>query len=343
MNIVVLCAGISTEREVSIKSGSNVCEGLRAKGHNAVLIDVFSGTEDINIFEKAKNEYDIKKETKYIESLSKQVMEEANMGRDFFGPNVIELCKKADIVFMALHGKYGEDGLCQAAFDLHGIKYTGSGYLASAIGMDKGITKQMFKALNVPTPKSVWIKKGESTDLSDYNMQIPVVVKACNGGSSVGVVIVKDESDYHKAVDTCFALDDGILIEEYVEGREFSIGVISNKALPIVEIIPNDGWYDYENKYKEGATTEVCPAKLSEEETNKMKKIAEDACAAIGAGPYSRADVLMDRQGNMFCLEVNTLPGMTATSLIPREAQALGEDFPSLCDRLVKLSLEKYQ
>lgn len=343
MNIVVLCGGISTEREVSIRSGSNVCRGLRDAGHNAILMDVYFGLDDVDIFEKSKESYDVDKETLVIQSYSKDVEETKKTRKNFFGKNVISICQKSDIVFMALHGKYGEDGLCQAAFDLNGIKYTGSGYLASAIGMDKGVTKQIFVAQNVPTAKSVWIKKGESTELSDYGMDIPVVVKACNGGSSVGVVIVKTIDDYEEALKTCFELDDKILVEQFIEGREFSIGVLDKKALPIVEIIPKNGWYDYKNKYVAGATEEVCPAELSEEETKIMQQVAVDACNAVGCEPYSRADVMMDKDGNMYCLEVNTLPGMTATSLIPREAQAIGIDFATLCDKLVKLSLKKYE
>lgn len=342
MNIVVLCGGISTEREVSITSGTMVCDALRSKGHNAVLLDVYFGTEDKDIFDTAKSDYDAFEEKKKIQALSAKVDEEKNNRKDFFGTNVIELCQSADIVFMALHGKYGEDGLCQAAFDLYGIKYTGEGHLTSAIGMDKGVTKQIFLSQGVPTAKSVWIKKGESTNLEDYRMKVPVVVKACNGGSSVGVVIVKEEAEYEAAVDACFELDDQILIEEFIKGREFSVGVVDKKALPVVEIIPKNGWYDYKNKYQAGAVEEVCPAELSGALTAKMQKVAEDACNSIGCEAYARADVMMDEDGNMYCLEVNTLPGMTPTSLIPQEAQAIGMDFPTLCDYLIELSLKKY-
>ncbi len=341
MNIVVLCGGNSTEREVSINSGAMVCKALREKKHNAILMDVYFGIDDTDIFNNTTKQYDVEETKKYIQSLSSKVKKD-NERKNFFGNNVIEICQKADIVFMALHGKNGEDGKCQAAFDLFGIKYTGSGQLASAIGMDKGVTKQIFMSKGVPTAKSVWIKKGESTKLSDYGMKIPVVVKACNGGSSVGVVLVHDESEYEDALRTCFEFDNQILIEDFIMGREFSIGVINKKALPVVEIIPKDGWYDYKNKYKAGATEEICPANLNIELTKKMQKIAEDACNAIGCEPYARADVMMDEEENMYCLEVNTLPGMTETSLIPQEAREIGMDFATLCDYLVGLSLNKY-
>ena len=188
MNIVVLCGGNSTEREVSINSGYNVCGALREKGHNAILLDVFFGNKDLSIFEKSEKEYDVMAERDHIRSLSSKVKEEEKIRKSFFGENVLEVCAKADIVFLALHGKNGEDGKCQATLDLHGIKYTGSGALASAIGMDKAVTKQIFIAKGVPTAKSVWIKKGEDTSLEAHGMKAPVVVKACNGGSSVGVV-----------------------------------------------------------------------------------------------------------------------------------------------------------
>lgn len=341
MKIVVLCGGTSTERDVSINSGYNVCEALRSKGHNAILLDVFFGTENVNIFDDTESDYDITKVRDEIRQMSSKVKEEETKRKSFFGENVIEICSKADIVFMALHGKNGEDGKCQAAFDLFGIKYTGSGSLASAIGMDKAVTKQIFMAKQVPTAKSVWIKKGQETSLEHYNMNVPVVVKACNGGSSVGVVLVKDISEYEAAVAECYKLDNQILVEDYIDGREFSIGVINGKALPIVEIIPNEGWYDYENKYKDGATTHVCPAELNEELTAKMQKAAEEAYDAIGCEPYARIDFMMDKEGNVYCLEVNTLPGMTSTSLIPDEARAVGVDYPTLCENIVMLSLNK--
>ena len=343
MNIVVLCGGNSTEREVSINSGYNVCHALREKGHNAVLADAFFGLENTDIFNLSKNDYNIEKERDYIYSLSSKVAQTEKTRKSFFGENIIEACKKADIVFLALHGKNGEDGKCQAAFDLFGIKYTGSGHLASAMGMDKAVTKQIFMSKGVPTAKSVWIKKGENTNLFDYNMKFPVVVKACNGGSSVGVVLVNDEKEYKEALNVCFELDNQILIEDFIEGREFSIGVINNKALPIVEIIPKAGWYDYENKYKAGATDHICPAILEEKTAEKMMKVAEDACKAIGCEVYARADVMLDKDGKMYCLEVNTLPGMTPTSLIPDEAGAIGIDYPALCENIIDLSLKKYK
>ena len=342
MKIVVLCGGNSSEREVSINSGYNVCKALRNMGDNAILIDAFFGTDDLNIFDKTVDTYDVEKARDEIREKSESVEKIYKERNTFWGENTMEICMKSDIVFIALHGKNGEDGRCQAAFDLRGVKYTGSGYEASAIGMDKGMTKQIFEYKNVPTAKSVWLKKGDDTSLDKIGMEVPVVVKACNGGSSVGVELVMSEDEYDDAVKESFKYDNHILVEKYIKGREFSIGVINDKALPVVEIIPKNGWYDYKNKYQSGATEDVCPANLSEEETVKMQQVAVSACKAIGYEAYARADVMMDEDGNMYCLEINTLPGMTNTSMVPIEANEIGIDFDHLCKKLVEISLEKY-
>ncbi|MBR2213310.1 MAG: D-alanine--D-alanine ligase [Eubacterium sp.] len=343
MNIAVLCAGLSTERAISIKTGYNVCKALREKGHNAVLVDAYFGHTDPNVFENSVNDYDIDVERYKIDSLTGDISRYYLKGRPFFGQNVLFICEQADIVFNALHGRYGEDGLVQAVFDMYCIKFTGSGHVASAIGMDKGVTKQIFKGRDVPTPQSIWMKKNDDYDFAKTGMEFPVVVKAANGGSSVGVYIANNEEEYKDAIFECFKIDKSLLVEEFIDGREFSVGVFERKALPVVEIIPKDGWYDYENKYEPGATEEVCPAELTEEQTQKMQKIAEDACNEIGCEVYARADIIMTETGDMYCLEVNTLPGMTETSLIPQEAKAIGMDFPELCEKIVEVSLKKYE
>ncbi|MBR3646131.1 MAG: D-alanine--D-alanine ligase [Lachnospiraceae bacterium] len=342
MNIVVLCGGISTEREVSINTGSKVCEALRSKGHNAVMVDVYFGTDKKDLFALSADSYDIEKAKEEI-SANNGIVEETIKSRDyFFGENVISICYDCDIVFMALHGENGENGKVQATFDLMGIKYTGSGCLGSAMAMDKAISKQVFMSNKIPTPKGVWLKKGESNSLEDIGMTIPCVVKPCCGGSSVGVTIVESVDDYQRALDESFRLEDEVVIEQYVKGREFSVGVIDGKALPIIEIIPKVGFYDYKNKYIPGMTDDVCPAQISAELTDKMQKIAVDVYNALKLESYGRVDVLMEENGDMYCLEANTLPGMTATSLLPQEAAVLGIDFPSLCDKLIEISLKKY-
>ncbi len=343
MNIVVLCGGTSSERAVSLVTGEQVCRALRKKNNNAILLDVFIGHEGINKDIFNDKEYDIDKELEYIKNNSADLAQLKKERKDFFGPDVIELCKDSDIVFLALHGANGEDGRVQATFDLMGIKYTGSDYLGSAMAMNKAVTKQMFKAGNVPIAKSFSLKsEDKDTDISKYDMSYPVVVKTNCGGSSIGVYIAKDENEYHEALKKAFELENEVVVEDYIKGREFSVGVIDYKPLPIIEIIPKEGFYDYENKYKPGATEDKCPAELSDEVTKKMQNAAYLAAKSLGLSVYCRIDILTDENYNCYCLEANTLPGMTPTSLLPQEAAAMGMDFPSLCQHLVEISLKKY-
>ncbi|MBS4968121.1 MAG: D-alanine--D-alanine ligase [Lachnospiraceae bacterium] len=345
MKIVVLAGGTSTEREVSIVSGTMVCKALREKGHQAILVDVFCGVEVPQVDDELfMEDYDVDQAAAYMRSFDGRLAEIQAGRREFFGPNVLELCQYADVVFLALHGANGEDGKVQAAFDLFGIRYTGTGYLSSAIAMDKTLTKQFFRAHQVPTPEGISLVKGEgSTKLEDYGMSLPVVVKPCCGGSSVGVYIARTEQEYKEALDHAFAYENELIVESYIEGREFSVGVVDGKAYPVIEIAPIEGFYDYTNKYKAGSTIETCPAELSEEQTQEMQRYAEQGAAALGIESYCRLDFMMAENGKMYCLEANTLPGMTPTSLLPQEAQVLGMNFADLCDHLVQLSLKKYE
>lgn len=342
MKIVVLAGGISTERSVSIVSGSKVCEALRSKGHDAILVDVYFGKEEISVADAFSKDYDLAGEIAYIESCNDRLEEEMGKDREFFGPNVMELCKCADIVFLALHGENGENGKVQAVFDLFNIKYTGAGHLSSAIAMDKGLTKKMLSGSGVPMPKGIVLEKDDHTEvLADYNMEFPVVVKPCCGGSSVGVYIVHDQAEYVSALKEAFSYEHEVVVEDYIAGREFSVGVIAGKAYPIIEIAPISGFYDFKNKYTQGATVETCPAELSAEKTAEMQAYAVKATEELGIDSYVRWDFLMNENGNLFCLEGNTLPGMTPTSLLPQEAQAVGIDFPSLCELLIECSLKR--
>ncbi|MGI6012166.1 MAG: D-alanine--D-alanine ligase family protein [Ruminococcus sp.] len=344
MKIVVLAGGISTEREVSIVSGSKVCQALREKGHDAILLDVFFGKEDICPEEAFPAEYHLDREIAYIQSFNEQAKTAREAKRDFFGPNVIELCKKADVVFLALHGENGENGKVQAAFDLLRIKYTGTGHLSSAMAMDKGLTKKLLKASGVPVPEGVLLKKGQdSAAPEELGLSFPVVVKPCCGGSSVGVFIVGTQDEYEKALGEAFGYEDEIVVEEYISGREFSVGVVDGTVYPVIEIAPLEGFYDYKNKYTAGSTVETCPADIPEELTRQMQKYAAMANQALMVEGYARWDFLMKDDGSIYCLEGNTLPGMTPTSLLPQEAQVLGIDFPELCQLLVQASMKKYE
>lgn len=343
MKIVVLAGGLSTERDVSFSSGMQVNKALKRKGHDAILIDVFLGydqevTEDIF----TKN-YDWAADIGAVSENAPDIAKVKAMRKDqsdnFFGPNVIDLCQKADIVFLALHGENGEDGKIQAAFDLLGIRYTGTGYKSSALAIDKAITKQLFLRYNIPTPKDLL----ESTDGDASTMEYPCVVKVCCGGSSVGVYIVKNETEYNKAMEQARKYEGRVLVERYIKGREFSVGVVDGKALPIIEIAPIEGFYDYKNKYQVGSAVETCPADLDATTAKVMGQVAERVVEALGIETYARMDFMMDDRNAFYCLEANTLPGMTPTSLLPQEAAAIGVSFDDLCEWIIEISLKKYQ
>ena len=256
--------------------------------------------------------------------------------KNFFGPNVIAICQSADMVFMALHGENGENGKIQACFDLMGIRYTGTDYVSSALCMDKGLAKELFEYHGIPTPKGIRLKKGEQDPGS---VPFPCVVKACCGGSSVGVCMASDQKEYEEAKAEAFRYDDEVIVEQYIKGREFSVGVMDGSALPVIEIAPLEGFYDYKNKYQAGSAIETCPAELSEKKTKEMQGIAEKVFTALRLKNYARMDFMMSEEEEIFCLEANTLPGMTPTSLLPQEEGAEGVSFEELCERIMEIAL----
>ena len=350
MKIVVLAGGLSTERDVSFKSGDMVARALRRKGHQVLLLDVFMGYRDAecdisDIFDRAE-EASVK-----VEDIPKTAPDIAairagrkDQSKTFFGPNVIAICQAADIVFMALHGADGENGKVQAAFDLFGIQYTGNSYLPCAIAMDKGVAKTFFIAYGIPTPSGITLEKEERQDAAKKaEIHYPCVVKPACGGSSVGVTIVEDPGRLEEALDEAFYWEDEVVIEEYIKGREFSVGVMEDQVLPVIEIAPIRGFYDFKNKYAAGSAVETCPADLPRETSRLMQKYAADVCKALGLTTYSRQDFLLDESGRIFCLEANTLPGMTPTSLLPQEEAVLGMSYDDLCEEIIRISLKKYQ
>lgn len=341
MNVVVLAGGISTERDVSLVSGKMIYNALKKNGHNVVLLDVYLGTneDDIqNIFTMERDWVScinpIQDENPDIEKV-KALRPDGD--KQFFGPNVISICQSADIVFMALHGENGENGKIQACFDLMGITYTGTDYISSAVAMDKALSKDIFAVYGVPTPKGIRLKKG---DTETEKVPYPCIVKACKGGSSVGVCIANNDDEYEKAKKEAFRYDDEVVIEQYIKGREFSVGVLQGKALPVIEIAPLTGFYDYKNKYQAGSAVETCPADISKEKTGEMQRAAETVFKALRLKNYARMDFMMSESEEIFCLEANTLPGMTPTSLLPQEAAAVGISFEELCEKLMQYSLE---
>ena len=256
----------------------------------------------------------------------------------------MEICRAADVVFIALHGDVGENGKLQATFDILGIKYTGPNYLGSALAMDKGVTKQIFRNAGVPTPIGIALKKSaRNTPLSELGLSLPVVVKPCSGGSSIGVYIVNTPEEYENALAQSFRYEDEVVIEQYVKGREFAVGIIDGKALPVIEIIPKTGFFDYANKYQDGCTKEICPAPIDDETAQRMQRATELAFKALKLDIYSRADFLLDEKGNIYCLEVNTLPDMTSASLLPKEAKTAGIEYADLCELIIEKSLARYR
>lgn len=342
MKIAVVCGGLSGERDVSITSGTGVARALRARGHKVVLVDLYYGykgeyNDPAELFEMEQEDfsYSVSTETPDIA----KILAEGDGSR--IGKNVIEICRAADISFLALHGDDGENGKLQATLDMYGIKYTGSGYLGSALAMNKELSKIQFRANGIPTPSGIIIEKG-NTPYTDVGF--PCVVKPCSGGSSVGTSMVQCREEYEAALELAFKFESHVVVEKFISGREITVGVIDGKAMPTIEIIPKSGWYDYKNKYQAGMTEEICPAPISDEDTQRVQRLAEKVGEALMIDVYYRADFLMDNtDGELYCLEANTLPGMTPTSLVPQMAAEQGIDFGGICEKIIAVSMEKYK
>ena len=314
MKIVVLAGGISSERDVSLSSGGMIYQALRKKGHAAILLDVYLGLpgdrEGVFSLDRdwAAQVCSIGEEDPDLDAV--KALRKAG-GKGFFGPNVLEICQEADCVFLALH------------------------FVGSCLAMDKGITKDIFKAYGVPTPMGIRLKKGET---ESKVLPYPCIVKASCGGSSIGVCVARNPEEYEKAKEEAFRYGDEVIVEQYIHGREFSVGVMDGKALPVIEMAPKEGFYDYRNKYQAGTTVETCPAQISEEKAGQMQEISEQVFRVLRLKSYARMDFVMSEAGEVFCLEANTLPGMTPTSLLPQEAAAAGMDFAELCETILGLA-----
>ncbi|NLW66077.1 MAG: D-alanine--D-alanine ligase [Clostridiales bacterium] len=344
MNIVVLCGGLSMERDVSITGGTLIAQALRECGHNVVLIDSFFGymepydsPSDVFTREQKIETVLVGEKEPDLEAVKRSRIQEGN---SILGSNVLEICAAADITFFALHGEEGENGKLQATFDVHGIKYTGSGYLGSALAMNKSLTKELLARAGILTPAGITVYPGQAP----YgDVGFPCVVKPCSGGSSVGTSIVSSRSEYDAALDLAFKYERAVIVEQYIKGRELTVAVIDGEALPVIEIIPKEGFYDYKNKYQAGLTTELCPAPISEEMTARIKRLSVKVSDVLMIDAYSRVDFLLDDKGDLYCLEANTLPGMTPTSLVPQMARCSGISYGELCEKLIEVSLKKYE
>lgn len=343
MKIVVLAGGLSPERNVSLSTGAMVAEALACRGHQVALVDMFFGVEgagDLDALFGAPIDQSGKKVGRQAPDLEQVRRSRGGDSPSLFGPNVLPLCARADVVFLALHGSCGEDGRVQAAFDLMGIPYTGSGCLGSSIAMDKDLTKRLVgDVVSTPGWKAVEYTAGDIESMVDA-ARLPVVVKPVASGSSIGVSIAYTAQELRAALTGALALGGKTVLEQYIRGREFCVGILEGKALPSIEIIPNEGFYDYENKYQPGAALEVTPADIPPALEEKLRAATLRVYETLGLAVYSRADFILDGDGEPWFLEINTLPGMTPTSLLPQEAAAAGIDYPELCQRIVDASLE---
>lgn len=335
MKIAVLSGGTSSERNVSLASGAAVAQALKQLNHEVVFLDPAYGKD-----QKVENFTQVGLTPPERNELKKLPAEQ---GKALFELVDLILAEKIQLVFNALHGGVGENGVMQSIFEAAKIKYTGSGVMASALAMNKVTSKYVFQSLGVPTPDFLFFKR--SDDLHAVRTAItkkfrfPVVVKPNEEGSTVGLSIVKNENEFDTAWHQANVYGD-VLIEEYIAGRELTVAVLGDHALPVIEIIPEGGFYDYEHKYTKGKTNYVCPAEIPQNISDDARRFAVMAFKGLGCKAYARIDFRMSEKNKLFCLEVNTLPGMTATSLVPKAAKAEGMEFEQLIDRIVSLSLK---
>ncbi len=343
MKIAVLAGGLSPERDVSLSSGALIAASLIRSGHDVALADVYEGIgtkNDINEYftQVTPPLYRVESHEPDLELIRKR-----NGGRrELIGPRVLELCRAADVVFIALHGAMGENGQLQAVLDVFDIKYTGTDYDGSLLAMDKELTKKLIAAEGVPVAEGICGLAAELTServLAEVGL--PCVIKPCDCGSSVGVSIVHDEKALDAALSLARSFGARVIAERLIVGREFSLGILDGEALPAIEIIPKKGFYDYKNKYQGGSTLEVCPAELTEDEAAQAAATAKKVFSILRLRGYSRIDLILEKKSGVFyCLEANTLPGMTPTSLLPQEAAAVGIGYDELCERIAKLALK---
>jgi D-alanine-D-alanine ligase len=334
MKIAVLLGGTSTERDVSISTGIAIARALRENGHTVQAIDCAYGNKTLD-FENMSTADIIRVTPSDIEK------EKARLDRNIFSTIDYLVKEKITLVFNALHGGYGENGQLPSLLDLVKIPYTGSGTLASALGMDKHLSKIIFQSNNVPTaPWERLDSPGEFDARNFQHWELPLVVKPNAQGSTVGLSIVKSWSEFYGAVEKAFQYDDTVLVEKYIPDREITVSMLGKESLPIIEIIPESGFYDYEAKYQSGKTKYVVPAEIPPNPTMEIQQAALRAYNGLRCRGYARVDFRLQADGRFFCLEVNTLPGMTPTSLVPKAAKALGISFNELIERIVKFAVD---
>lgn len=305
--IGVLMGGPSTERKISLKSGKAVYGALKQSGFDVVPVDIKTDNKEEN--------------ARLLKSL------------------------KLDCAFLALHGRFGEDGQMQKILEILKVPYTGSGVRASKLAMNKIASRKIFEnsGLNVPKYKAIskssYQLKGEPASCG--NLSFPLVIKPASCGSSMGLSIIEKEIDLKSALDLAFSFDEKVIIEEYIAGRELTVGILDKQALPVIEIVPKKKFFDYDAKYTSGMTNYIVPAKLEERIARKIRRTALAAHRLLGCFGCSRVDIILNNENSPFVLELNSIPGLTNTSLLPKAARIVGIEFNELCLKLIKLAYEK--
>jgi D-alanine-D-alanine ligase len=325
LRVAVFLGGSSAERDVSLASGREVIAALRTCGHDVVPVDPARGV--LGPAEEAELSADVSARPPAGPGPEERLTDVLNDAA----------VRSADVIFVALHGGAGEDGRLQAALDLAGLRYTGSGPLGCALAMDKDIAKRLMRAAAVPTAD--WLMAPADDATVGESLGYPVIVKASKQGSTVGLTLVRSPDQLDDAIRLGFRHDDEVMIERFVAGRELTVGVLGEEALPTGEIISRHEIFDYECKYQPGMAEEVFPADVGAETAAEAERLALATHRALKLGGYSRVDFRLDPEGGLWCLEANTAPGMTAASLLPKAGRAAGLSFPELCDRICRLAL----
>jgi len=327
MRIAVLFGGTSEERDVSIASAAQIIPALRALGHEVHAVDTATG----KLAPGQERELLANRVAPLPPSGS--ALQQVRARAISLSPAHFDI-RHTDVVFLALHGGAGEDGRIQALLDLAGMPYTGSNHIASAAAMDKDLAKRLFRAAGVPTAD--WLMAPVTAGQVTERLGWPVVVKPSKQGSTVGLSVVRAAEGLAGALQAAGTFDDEVMVEKFIPGREFTVGVLEGQALPVGEIFPPGEIFDYQSKYQQGGARELFPAQLPPEEAARLQQYALRAHQALKLGTYSRIDFRRDAAGQFWCLEANSLPGMTATSLLPQAARAAGIDFPTLLERICK-------
>ncbi|MCU0621125.1 MAG: D-alanine--D-alanine ligase [Gemmatimonadales bacterium] len=326
MRITLLTGGTSSERDVAIASAVQVLRALRSRDHDVAVVDTARG------YIPEEDEGRLLAGSVGVAPPSEAALHGLERGLLLSGIGALPVVRDAQVLFLALHGGRGEDGTLQTILEVVGVPYTGSGPLGSAMAMDKDVSKRLFRFAGVPTAD--WLMAPVTRDDVEERLGWPAVVKPSKQGSTVGLTVVKRPEDFDAALELAARYDDEVMVEAFVPGRELTVGILDGEALAVGEIIPRHEIFDYECKYTPGMSEEIFPADLPRSVTERCRDLGLRAHDALKLGGYSRVDFRLTPAGELFCLEVNTLPGMTATSLLPQSAKAVGLSFPDLCERI---------